>query len=98
MLNDDRINCRITFNAAKPSGVYNFRSKDDPITLISGFEKRQNEIWIHKKLPDQVWTICDGGHGIRHFAAKGILIDENDKRKTWQDIKQLEQEFKQKWI
>lgn len=96
--NDKRIHCRITFNTAKPWGFYNFRSKDDPITLISGFVMRQAEIWIHRRLPDQVWTICFGGHGIRNFAANGVLIDENDKRKTWHDVKKLEQEFKQKWI
>lgn len=96
---DKRINCRITFNSALPKDVYNFRSLDDPITLITGFEKRQIDIWIkHKQPGNNVWTICKGGHEIHNFRKSGVLIHENNQRKTWHQVNQLQKEFEQKFI
>eukprot|EP01084_Bolivina_argentea_P113847 202813_1 len=98
--NDNRINFRITFNTVKPENIYNFRSKDDPITLITGFVKRQKDILFKRReIPnDNVWTICPGEHGIHYFNKIGVLIDENNHRKTWDEVKALRDHYKQQWI
>ena len=94
---DKRINYRITFNSAKPEGMINFRTKDDPITIITGIEAVESAVLFTRDLPpkEKVWTICEGSHGIHNFREDRAFINDNDERKSWVEVQQLTQKYDQ---
>eukprot|EP01083_Nonionella_stella_P085303 236484_1 len=97
LCNDPRIKYRITFNTANPENLFNFRCKDDPVSWITGTVTRDVEVLFKRGPIDDavVWTICEGIHGMHWFSKIGVLIDEDNKRKTWQKVKGLTNKFKQ---
>eukprot|EP01083_Nonionella_stella_P085302 236483_1 len=98
---DPRIKHRITFNTAKPEHMFNFRTKNDPISWITGpVERDVKKLLTMTRGPIDdavVWTVCDGEHGIHYFRKKGVLIDEDNRRKTWQQVKCLMNNYKDNW-
>ena len=96
LYDDERINFRVTFNTAKPRNYFNFRTKDDPISLITGFAEREKDILFKRNVPDSdVWTICKGVHAIAYFNKRGILFEDDTYRKSWKEVKELTLKFKE---
>ena len=64
------------------------RTNNDPISLIDGFVEREEERKGTVQ-PLELWTICEGFHGIRYFRKPGVLVDVNGNMRTWSDVRKL---------
>jgi len=85
---DDRFNIkhRITFNPAKTrdhSNIINLRSRLDVVSRALSQDTK-------------CWTICEGGHGIKHFLKQNILMTESEEwiaEKSWKEMQSMAEQF-----